>query len=268
MRIVGAANAADLEIAGVDIDAAAPSLDGPAQLAGQFSGPDDAPVVFRLATEKPGPEGTPLRVAVDAGPSWPAAEFDGALEGEAAAGAKGLRFAGARHSDRDGARRGRADAMAIAGPMTVDLDRATLHGAEFRLGPEERAIRADGDATLAFGSPARLGINLKAKQVNVDLLMRRKGEDGVAPARAATLLSRIVEAALQGRQSRMAIEAQISAEPIILGAQTHARCERGAENSAGRAVASRLQPRPARAKPIARRRRSGHGRGGEIPWRR
>ena len=79
VKIVGAANGTTPEISGVEIDAAAPSLDGPAHLSGQFSGPDNAPVVFRLASEKPGPDGTPLRVAVDAGPSWPAAEFDGAL---------------------------------------------------------------------------------------------------------------------------------------------------------------------------------------------
>ena len=59
VKIVGAAAA---EISGVEIDAAAPSLDGPAHLSGQFSGPDNAPVVFRLASEKPGPEGTPLRL--------------------------------------------------------------------------------------------------------------------------------------------------------------------------------------------------------------
>ena len=108
----------------------------------------------------------------------------------------------------------------VAGPMTVDLARAVLRGAEFRLGPEERAIRATGDATLAFGSPPRLSIDLKAKQANVDALMRRKGEDGVAPARAVTLLSRIAAAALEGRQGRIAIDARASAEPIILGAQT------------------------------------------------
>ena len=63
VKIVGAA--AGAEISGVEIDAAAPSLDGPANLSGQFSGPDDAPVVFRLASEKSGPEGTPLRLAVE-----------------------------------------------------------------------------------------------------------------------------------------------------------------------------------------------------------
>ena len=54
VKIVGAG--AGAEISGVEIDAAAPSLDGPAHLNGQFSGPDNAPVVFRLASEKPGPD--------------------------------------------------------------------------------------------------------------------------------------------------------------------------------------------------------------------
>ena len=80
-------------------------LDGPAHLIGRFSGPNDAPVVFRLASEKPGPDGTPLRAAVDAGPSWPAVEFDGALEGDAAAGIGGLRLAGAATVTGTGSRR-------------------------------------------------------------------------------------------------------------------------------------------------------------------
>ena len=220
LRLIGGAGAAALEIAGVDIDADAPSLDGPSHLSGQFSGPDDASVVFRLSTERPGPEGTPLRITVDAGPTWPAAEFVGALEGDGAGGVGGLRLDGAATLTGTAPGEEEPTPWRVAGPTTIDLDRATLRGAEFRLGPEERAIRADGDATLAFGSPARVSINLKAKQANVNSLMRRKGEDGVAPARAVTLLSRIVGATLKGRQGLMAIDAQASAEPIILGAQT------------------------------------------------
>ncbi len=220
LRIVSDANGAASEIAGVEIDAAAPSLDGPAHLIGRFSGPNDAPVVFRLASERPGPEGTPLRAAVDAGPSWPAAEFDGALEGDAGAGAGGLRLAGAATVTGTGPGEAEPTPWRVVGQMTVDLNEARLQGAEFRLGPEERAIRAEGEARLVFGSPVRLSIALKAKQANVDSLMRRKSEDGVAPARAMTLLSRAVSAALQGRKDRMAIDAHVSAAPIILGAQT------------------------------------------------
>jgi hypothetical protein len=220
VRILGAPNGAIPEISGIEIDAAAPSLDGPTHLSGQFSGPDNAPVVFRLASEKPGPDGTPLRIAVDAGPSWPAAEFNGALEGDPAAGIGGLRLAG--DATLTGTAPGEEAPIPwrIAGPMAVDLNQAAIRGAEFHLGPEERAIRADGDARLVFGSPPRFSIALKAKQANVDSLMRRKGEDGVAPARAAALITRIVSAALQGREGQTAIDAQVSAQSIILGART------------------------------------------------
>jgi uncharacterized protein involved in outer membrane biogenesis len=220
LKIVGGPSGAAPEISGVEIDAAAPSLDGPARLSGQFDGPGNAPVVFRLASEKPGPNGTPLRISVDAGPSWPAAEFDGSLEGDPAAGLGGLRFAGAATLTGTAEGEGSPTPWRIVGPIAVDLNQAALRGAEFQLGPDERAIRAEGDARLVFGSPARISVALRAKQANVDSLMRRKGEDGVAPARAAALLTRIVSAALQGRESEAAIDAQVSAQSIILGSHT------------------------------------------------
>ncbi|HEX9167529.1 MAG TPA: AsmA family protein [Roseiarcus sp.] len=220
VRVAGGANGPESEIGGVDIDAAVPSLDGPAHLNGQFFGPGDSPVIFRLASQRPTAEGTPVRVEVDAGSSWPAGEFEGMLEGDAADGLTGLRFSGSATLTGTAPGENEPTPWRVAGPMTVDLQGAAVRGAEFRLGPEERAIRATGNATLAFGLPPRLSMDLKAKQMNVDSLMRRKGEDGVAPARAVTLLSRIAASALEGRQSRMAIDASASAEPIILGAQT------------------------------------------------
>ncbi len=220
LRIVSDVNGATSEIAGVEIDAAAPTLNGPAHLVGRFSGPNETPVVFRLASEKPGPEGTPLHVAVDAGPTWPAAELTGTLESDAGAGVRGLRLVGAATVTGTSPGEDEPTPWRIVGQMNVDLNEARLHEAEFRLGPEERAIRAEGDATLAFGSPARFSVALKAKEVNLDGLLRRKGEDGVAPVRALTFLSRAVSTALQGRQDEMAIDARASAEPIILGAQT------------------------------------------------
>ncbi len=218
VKIVGAGGGA--EMSGVEIDAAAPSLNGPARLNGQFSGPDNAPVVFSLASEKPGPEGTPLRLEVNGGPSWPAAQFDGALQSDPAAGIGGLRFAGAATFIGTAPGEDAPTPWRVAGPMTVDLNQATLRQAEFRLGPEERGIRADGDAKVVFASPAQISVALRAKQVNFDSFMRRKGEDGVAPARALTLIARLVSAALQGREGQAAIDAQVLAQPIILGAQT------------------------------------------------
>jgi uncharacterized protein involved in outer membrane biogenesis len=220
VNIIGVGDGATLEISGIKIDAAAPSLDGPMRLSGQFSGPDDTPVVFRLASEQPGPDGTPLRVAVDSGPGWPAAEFDGALGGDPAAGIGGLRFAG--DATLTGAAPGEDAPIPwrVAGPVTVDLNQAAMRGADFRLGPDERAIRASGDAALAFGSPLRISVAMKAKQANVDSLMRRKGEDAVAPWRAVALIVRMAGAALQGPDGPMAVDAQVSARSIILGAQT------------------------------------------------
>ena len=173
LKIVGLGSAT--EISGVEIDATAPSLDGPARLNGQFSGPDDAPVVFSLASEKPGPEGTPLRLEVNGGPSWPAAQFDGALQGDPA---QGLAAFGSPASATFIGTAPGEDAPTswrVAGPLTADLDQASLRQAEFRLGPEERGIRADGDAKVVFGSPAQISVALRAKQVNVDSLHAPKG---------------------------------------------------------------------------------------------
>ena len=157
---------------------------------------------------------------VGAGPSWPAAEFDGVLEGDPAAGIGALRIAGIATLTGTAPGEDAPTPWRVAGPIVADLTQAVMHTAEFRLGPEERAIRANGDAQLVFGSPAQVSVALKAKQVNVDTLMRRKGEDGVAPARAVALVTRIVSAALQGRESAMAVNAQVSSQAIILGAQT------------------------------------------------
>ena len=157
MRIISDAGGATSEIDGIEIDAAVPAPDGPAHLSGEFSGPNNAPVVFRLASEKPGPDGTPLRAEVDAGPNWPAAEFDGALEGDAAGGVKGLRLAGAVTLTGTAPGEDPPTPWRIAGRMTADLSEATIRGAEFRLGPEERAIRADGEASarLRLARPAQ-----------------------------------------------------------------------------------------------------------------
>ena len=160
----------------------------------------------------------------------------------------GLRLAGAATLTGTAPGENEPTPWRVAGPMTVDFARAALRGAEFRLGPEERAIRATGDATLAFGSPPRLSIDLKAKQANVDSLMRRKGEDGVAPARAAMLASRIAAAALQGRLRPDGDRRQSLGRTDHSRRANAARSDRGAENRARGAAASRLQGSVSRGK--------------------
>ena len=206
------------EIDDIQLNADAASIAGPFHVSGQFSGPAGAPVVFRLASEKSSPAGTPLRASVDAGPNWPALEFDGALA-NAGPGRKGPRLSG--DGTLIGAVPGADGPMAwrAAGRMTVDLDHAAIEKAQFRFGPEERALAAEGAATLTYASPARLEIEAKAKQANLDALLRHKGEDGVAPARALALLSGAF-APILTRTGLVRVEAKLVADTIILGADT------------------------------------------------
>ena len=141
----------------MDIDAAVPSLDGPAHLAGQFSGPDGAPVVFRLASQKPGPDGTPLRVEVDAGPSWPAGEFEGMLEGDAAGALTGLRLAGTATLTGTAPGENEPTPWRVAGPMTVDLDRAVASrgGVSARTGRTGDPGDWGRDARFRLAAPAQ-----------------------------------------------------------------------------------------------------------------
>ena len=220
LRIAAGAGMAPLEIGGVEVDASAPSLDGPVRLSGQFAGPDGAPVAFRLASETPGPDGTPLTAEVDPGPGWPALQFDGALAGDPAQGAAGLRLVGEAILTGTAPGEGEATPWRVSGHANVDLRQAGLTQAEFALGPDERAVRAQGAAMLAFGSPARLSLDLKAKQINLDALMRRKDEAGAAPARAIAFFARLASTALASGGSRAAIDLKLAAQPVILGAQT------------------------------------------------
>jgi hypothetical protein len=218
IRIAAGAGVPARTIDGLELDADAPSLAGPFHVSGRFSGPAGGPVVFRLATEKAGPAGTPVRASVDAGPSWPALEFDGALV-DPGPGARGPSLSGS--GTLVGAAPGADGPIGwrAAGRMSIDLDRAAVEEAQFRFGPEERAVSADGAATLTYASPARLAIELKAKQANLDALLRRKGEDGVAPARAFAMLTEALAPVLT-QMGPVTVEAKLVADTIILGADT------------------------------------------------
>ena len=204
-------------IGGVDLDADAPSLSGPYRSSGKFDGPGGAPVVFRLASDKADAAGTPIHIAVDGGPLWPSLVFDGAFA--FAGGAKVPSVSGSvslvgSASSPDGPLPWR-----IVGPISADLDGANLGNAEFRFGPDERAVRAEGDVTIRYGSVARLSIKVKAKQANVDALLRRKGEDGVPPRRAVAVLSAVLGPALEG-MGGLIVEADVVANDVILGSET------------------------------------------------
>ena len=152
----------------------------------------------------------------NSGPVWPALEFDGAL---AFSGAKSANLSGTAALIGAAAGADGPIPWRVDGRTSADLYGATLTHAQFRFGPEERALRAEGSAALALGSPPRLTVEAKAKQANIDAFLRRKGEDGVPPARALALLSSALSPALVATGA-MTVNADVSAGDVILGSQT------------------------------------------------
>ena len=184
VKIVGAA--AGTEISGVEIDAAAPSLDGPARLSGQFSGPGQCSRRLQARLGK-----ARVRKGRRFASRW--TQVRAGLPPNSTARSKATRPPGlaAFGSPASATLTGTApgeDAPTpwrVAGPIdrrSQSGDHAT-GGISSRTGGTRRSGRT-GTPQLVFGSPAQISVALKAKQVNVDSLMRRKGEDGVAPARA------------------------------------------------------------------------------------
>ena len=228
VRIVTKAGVLEATIEGVQLEGDAATLAGPYRVSGRASGPDGTPIVFRLASESPGPAGAPVRVTIEKGPRGSTLEFDGTL----AAGARGPSALGAAlltgtAPGPDGPAPWRA-----AGKLAADLDGATLANADFRFGPEERALRAGGNASLAWRGPARLTIDVKAKQANVDALLRRDGEDGVPPARVAAWLADALSPALAG-MGPASLEANFAVETAILGGDTLAGLAAGLAEKPG-----------------------------------
>lgn len=255
-----AAGGPERQLDGVQLESDAASLAGPYHLSGQVSGPAGAPVVFRLASEKGGPAGTPIRASVDAGPSWPAIQFDGALDASRP-GAQGPSVIGS--ATIAGAGGAGSLPWKAVGRMTADLDRAAIQQAEFRVGPEERALHAEGSATLTYGAPSRLAVEAKAKQANLDALLRGKGEDVVPPARALGLLADAFSPALSGA-------GPIEIEARLTGERRHPRRRDAAGRLGQRALAARrafrhlFQPWPAGPQPPQRDGETQDGSGGEV----
>ena len=125
------------------------------------------------------------------------------------------------------------------GRLAADLDGATLTHAEYQLGSEERAIRAEGSATLDWRGPPRLAVDAKAKQANVDALLRRKGEDAVPPVRAATIVAAALAPALAVAGSAT-LDARLAVDTAILGGGTLAGLAGNLEAKPGEPLKTRF----------------------------
>ena len=232
VRVAAGAGKPALDIDAVALEGDAPSLSGPFRISGRFAGPGGAPVVFRVASEKPEGARTPLRLSIDAGSGWPAIEFDGRLEGRALAGTATL--IGSVPGDGATAMPWRAK-----GDLRANSAGASLKPAEFRFGPEERAVRGEGSAALTFGSPAKLTLDVKAKQANADGLMRRKDENATPPARTLAALMNALTPALQGDR-RIALDATLTLDQLILGGETLSPVSASLSAAPGRSPVARV----------------------------
>ena len=241
VRVLGQGGAPTWTIRVIDLDATAPTLAGPFRAFGNIEGSGGAPVSFRFASSVADASGVPLHIAVEKGPAWPEFAFDGALT-LAGDGAKAPRVIGS--ASVTGFATG-ADGQIpwhVAGSISADLTAAKLTNAVFRFGPEERAVRADVDATLVYGTPPRLLVRAKAKQANVDALLRRKGEEGVPPRRAAAMLAAALDPPLV-KIGGVDVDVDVAVRDIILGSETMSEVVASVNTTPGSPLKTRIDVR-------------------------
>ncbi|MGD1035882.1 MAG: AsmA family protein [Roseiarcus sp.] len=224
LRVAGDDGAAPLEIAGLDLDAAAGSLIGPYRGSGRVSTPAGPPAEFHFATAALANSALPLKLEIDPAEGLPSGVFDGALAlGRRSADAGlGLAYSGAAAVSGFSAltESGPPSPWRVSGALHADLGGATMENLILRFGPEERALEASGTARLEIGPLARLSADLKAKQLNVDALLREKGEDSVSPARALAALARVLSPLNVRGGSPLALRIAFATPTVIVGAQT------------------------------------------------
>ena len=234
LRVVGVA---PLDAPGLDLDATADSLLGP------YRGSIDvassgARTELRFAAGALGKSLLPLKLEVVAAAGFPSGVFDGAVSvtprgsgvalsyfGSAAIGG----LVGATSSEP-------ASPWSLSGSLRADLAGATLDGLVARFGSEERALEARGAAQLSMGATPSLSANLQAKQLNIDALLRKRGEDSVAPARAVAALERIASPLVAHGGSPLALRLAFSTPTVIVGAQTLSNLAFDAKASPGSSI--------------------------------
>ena len=109
-----------------------------------------------------------------------------------------------------------------------------------RFGPDERALETRGSARLFGGKSPRLWVDLDAKQLDFDALLRGKDEDAAPPARAFAGLARLVAPLQGGDGAPLAIDAAFTAQTAIVGAQTITDVDLRATASAGAPLSGTL----------------------------
>lgn len=236
--IDGAAGAPPIAIGGVFLDAEADSLRGPFHGRGRAAGPDGRAVAFHFATGVMQKGALPIKFAADLGPAAPRAEFDGAL----ALGAGDFAYAGGAVFSGAFARQGAAPTpWRIAGDLSANFETAKLNKLEARLGEEPRGLTLQGSAEGHFGAAPRLAVALGGKELNLDALLRGKGEDSAPPERAYRALTAFLSNAGLDRGPPLPVTVKIDAPGIILGGDALNDAELDASAAPGAPVTLGLQ---------------------------
>ncbi len=225
-----------------DLDASAASLVGPFRGAGQVAvaGFGLAAVQFASGAMSEGALPLKLEATRENGPNL---VFDGAVtlnsEGD---GGVALAYAGAatatgRVEFNDPAQ---PTPWRASGTVAGDLDTASAQNLIVRFGSDERALEARGSAQFTGGKAPRLLVDLAAKQLDFDALLRAKDEDAAPPARAFAGLARLVAPLQNGVGAPLAIDAAFTASAAIVGAQTITDVDLRASATAGAPLSGTL----------------------------
>jgi len=228
---------APLDVAGLDLDAMAASLIGPYRGSGRVSTPGGLQAEFHFATAALTNSALPLKLEIDPAEGLPSGVFDGALTlGRRAADAGlDLAYSGAAAISGFSALTdsGPPSPWRVSGALHADLGGATMEDLILRFGPDERALEASGAARLEMGPLTHLSADIKAKQLNIDALLRGKDEDSVSPARALAALARVLSPLNARGGSPLALRIAFATPTVIVGAQTLADVAFDATAAAG-----------------------------------
>jgi uncharacterized protein involved in outer membrane biogenesis len=101
----------------------------------------------------------------------------------------------------------------ITSHLRLDSTTAKLDQIELQYGPEERAVRLRGDASLSFGPKPVLDANLTSSQIDLDRMLARPEAAGRRPLVA---IRTVAESLVQVRQLPVGVKLKIKVDAVTL----------------------------------------------------
>ena len=216
--------AREFALADVDFDGSAKSLRGPFRGSGEASTPLGERVQFEFATTEIAGAALPIKAEIVWPKGGPRAAFDGKLTLATASAGSDLRprFAGAAvfSGSLSEPELGGPYPWSVSGALAADLDRAKLESLALNVGPEARALEASGAASAEFVGNPVLSANLQSKQLNLDALLRREGEEAAPPARLLSALKFLGERLMRPSSLPIQLSVTYSTPMVFLGAES------------------------------------------------